>query len=230
MDDYPSNSRFIKGDGEPKKTVRKTENETEAEASAKGPVRPVTRRAATRKSASLGRKFMRTFFEGVTSKELVDKIIFDVIIPDARAMIYEAGQRALEQTIFGESRSRPRRSSFTRPTTNGYTSYSNRYQQSKHSDEPRTISHRTRRNHEIDDILVDTNEEGVEVLNQMFELIDAYGVVTVADFYGLVRISDTPPDHAWGWKGLGNSDVVPDRRGGFRIILPKPIPLNQERG
>jgi hypothetical protein len=126
MDDYPGNSRRKREEGGEPEKPRQEEPEQ--------PVRQVTSRAV-RLKPSFGRKFVQTFFDGNdTPRKIVDKIIFDVILPDVRSMIHEAGSTFLERAIWGDRAPANRRASFfNRPNSNGgngYVNY-NRYNQTQ---------------------------------------------------------------------------------------------------
>lgn len=84
---------------------------------------------------------------------------------------------------------------------------------------------RTRSGYEYDDIILDNRGEAEDVLSRMDELIDTYGVVSVADFYDLVGITGNYTDNKYGWSDIRNASVV-RVRDGYMIKLPKALPLN----
>ena len=89
----------------------------------------------------------------------------------------------------------------------------------------RESSNRTRTGYEYDDIILDNRGEAEDVLSRMDELIDTYGVVSVADFYDLVGITGNYTDNKYGWSDIRNASVVRVREG-YMIKLPKALPLN----
>ena len=60
----------------------------------------------------------------------------------------------------------------------------------------------------------------------MNEIIEEYdGIVTVADLYDLVGITDKYTDHKYGWTNLRNAKV--ERvRDGYMLKLPKVLPID----
>ena len=63
----------------------------------------------------------------------------------------------------------------------------------------------------------------------MNELIDTYGMVSVADFYDLVGLQCNYTDNKYGWTDIRNASVVRVRDNdgnGYLIKLPKIQPLN----
>ena len=60
----------------------------------------------------------------------------------------------------------------------------------------------------------------------MDELIDAYGLVRVADLKDLVGISGPYTDNKYGWTNIRNAEIVRVRDGGYWIKMPRPIPID----
>ena len=67
--------------------------------------------------------------------------------------------------------------------------------------------------------------EAEDVLSRMDELIDTYGVVSVADLYDLVGISCNYTDNKYGWTNLRNAEPV-RVRDGYMLKLPKALPID----
>ena len=83
---------------------------------------------------------------------------------------------------------------------------------------------RTRVGYDYDDIL-DNRGEAEEVLTRMDELIDEYGLVSVADLYDLVGVTGNYTDNKYGWTDIRSASVV-RVRDGYMIKLPKALPIN----
>lgn len=76
----------------------------------------------------------------------------------------------------------------------------------------------------FDDVVLATRTEAESVLSRMYDLIERYNMVTVAEFYSLVGISAEFTDENWGWRDLRSANIQ-HIRDGFRINLPKPEEL-----
>lgn len=76
-----------------------------------------------------------------------------------------------------------------------------------------------------DDVIIETRGEAEEVLDRMEELIDIYGLISVADFYDLVGVSGNYTDNKYGWTDLRSATAV-QMKDGYIIKLPKAKPLN----
>lgn len=80
--------------------------------------------------------------------------------------------------------------------------------------------------YEIDDVILDTYGDCEAVLDEMRELIEQYGMVSVNDLYDLLGTSGTRhTDSKYGWTSLRTAKIVP-ARGGFMLKLPRVVPLN----
>ena len=74
-------------------------------------------------------------------------------------------------------------------------------------------------------MVLETRGEAEDVLSRMDELIDTYGVVSVADLYDLVGISCNYTDNKYGWTNLRNAEPV-RVRDGYMLKLPKALPID----
>lgn len=211
MPDYPSNSR-----------VKPTANNEEPE---KKIVR-VVEGEIIRQKKPMSRK-IADFFTGNT-KGVGSYIFFNILVPAAKDMISEAGSSGLDQVLYGDSRySRRNRG---RDRDRNYTNY-DRMNRGRDRDRDRdrrrddSRQNRGNRRPNFDEIIVATRVEAEEVLDRMFDLMERYDVVTVADFMGLVGENSNYVDHKWGWTDIkgANAERV---RNGYLIDLPKPEELD----
>ena len=69
--------------------------------------------------------------------------------------------------------------------------------------------------------MFDTRQEALEVLDEMEDILECDGVITVADLYQLSGLDEDYTDHDWGWTHLRSADVI-KTRDGFMIDLPRP--------
>ena len=73
-----------------------------------------------------------------------------------------------------------------------------------------------------------SREKAVKALNTLLEMVDAYHVVSIADYYDLVAVNATYKDNLYGWVDgdLTDARVVP-LDGEFSIKLPAAKRLNK---
>lgn len=145
-------------------------------------------------------------------------IVMEVIVPALKNLVCSVIKDGIDMILWGGTRRNNSGTPGSRVNYGGY--YNNQNGVSRSSGQTQT-----RTNYSYDTITFSNRPEALEVLNQMDLLIDTYGQVTVADLYDLVGITGEYTDQKYGWKNLHNANVVRDRDG-FRIDLPKALPLN----
>lgn len=151
-------------------------------------------------------------------------ILREVLIPRARDVVYEAGTQSLAISLFGATRPTPKaggagttsRVNYARVASGVVDAVSN----------SRTVSHRSRVNHNFDDIVIPDRAEAEQVIDNLFSILDMYGSVKLSDFYESVGITPEHTDNNYGWFSLEGAKAV-SVPGGFLIDLPKPTALNK---
>lgn len=145
-----------------------------------------------------------------------DYIVQEVLLPAAKKAISEMVSTGIDMLLYGESKSKNRNRNESRVS---YTKYYERERDYDRGTRTRT------RGYDYDDIILDTRREAEEVLDRMQDLIDTYGMVSVADLYDLVGINGSYTDNKYGWTHLRSADVqrVHD---GYLLKLPKALPFD----
>ena len=145
-------------------------------------------------------------------------IISDLLIPAAKKIISETVSTSVDMLLYGEAKHSKKCSSGSR------TSYGRYYERDR---DDRDYNRRSRTvGYEFDEIVLDNRGEAEEVLSQMDEIIDRYGMVSVLDLYDLVGISSTRyTDKNYGWTNIATAKVVPIRDG-YLLRMPRAISLN----
>lgn len=202
MTEYKANSHRVKEEQKSKEVVKKD-------------IQPVAK-AKTKKKSEV-KKFADVFIaEDITSVK--DYIVNDVLIPAAKKAISDIITNGIDMILYGEAKGRDRRRD-----GGSRVSYTKYYERDRDRDYDRG---RTRRSvYDYDDIILDTRGEAEDVLNRMDDLIDAYGMVSVADLYDLVGVSGNYTDNKYGWTNLRNAEVR-RTRDGYLLKLPKALPFD----
>lgn len=208
--EFPSNSK----DSRPKTPVNE-EKKVES---------VVTNAVETRKK-SLFKRFTEVFIGG-DSRSVVQYVLNDVLLPQAREMITEAASQGFERLIYGESRGPRRPGGGARP--GGPTNYT-RYAVRGNNPIGRAAGEDRRpmaqpRTSDVDDILLATRVEADTVLDRMYDMLKEYEVVSKSDMYSLVGLSGSYVDHKWGWTDLHGSSVR-RVRDGYILELPRPTSI-----
>lgn len=170
------------------------------------------------KSKSGWRNFVELLVGG-DPKEVFTSVCKDIAIPAMQDLMFDSGRGALERLIFGETRTEHRRNS----THRDYVGYSKRYG-SRSTIGSREEPRRARAVRHFNDIILETRDEADSVLSRMYDIIDTYKMITVAELYGLVGITAEYTDESWGWKDL-RSATIRRVREGYLIDLPQPKEL-----
>lgn len=182
-------------------------------------VEPVVKGEVSRRKKPLSKRFHETFFGG-DMRGSANFVVFNVLVPAAKEMLVEAGAKGVERLVYGESR---RRSSSSSPSPYGHIAYNAMGASTRPP--AAQISPRARARHDFDEIVMQTRGEAEEVLERMYDLLQRYETVTVADLYELTGVRSAHTDQKWGWADLRGSSVERTRQGGYVVDLPEPQPL-----
>lgn len=210
MEEFPSNSqraRQAKDDG-PKD------------------IKPVLEANVSRRKPPLSRRIRETFIPADVGS-IWAYVWFDVLVPAAKDMLVDAGSEALHRSFYGEGGRAGRRSGrYSGGGTGTFVNYNRPTSPFYRRDEPRSLSRRARANHNFDDIILDKRVVADEVIDRLFDIIQQYEQVSVADLYKVVDVEPTPQDYKWGWTDLRGAGVTRLPNGGYLLDLPRPEPLD----
>lgn len=180
-------------------------------------IQPIAQ-AKTKKKNEV-RKFADVFIaEDVTSVK--DYIINEVLIPAAKKALSDIVTNGIDMILYGEARGRDRKRD-----SGSRVSYTKYYERDRDRDYERDRGRSRRSVYDYDDIILDTRREAEDVLNRMDDLIDSYGMVSVADLYDLVGVTGNYTDNKYGWTNLRNAEVR-RCRDGYLLKLPKALPFD----
>ena len=228
-EDYPSNSHTSK--------LRASVPVSPAKPSSEGE-RPKVEKAiegsAVIKRKSVGKRFA-SIFTGVSIKEIVDDAIDQAIIPGIKGLLLSVGERALDKA-FGSGtggRSIPNAAARTMVTNVAHVAY-NKFSapnaatvRDAATRPPLAMSRRGQAVHDFDEIEFQTREDASIILNLMYDRLQEYGSVSVAEFYGWADVRGNFTDNNYGWRDLtGAGPTRNNRTGMYTLNLPNPVPLN----
>lgn len=163
---------------------------------------------------------------GGDSKSVIQHVIVEVLIPQAKDMLAEAATQGFNRLIYGDDRPSGRRISSR--SSSGYTPY-NRYSARGNNPIGRSREDRTPivlRSGPLDELIFETRDEAVAVLEQLNDILEEYKFVTVAALFASIgKSSPNHTDNKWGWEDLESASVRLVRNG-YLLILPKPVALD----
>jgi hypothetical protein len=182
------------------------------------------------KKKSLGAKFKATFFNKADAKDISTYILFDVMLPATRNLVYDIVSKGASRALFGQDS--PRRSVLDR-SGGSRVSYNDSYGTTRYRDAPRSsmlpgqpphYRAKYERSNNFDDIIVSSKAEAERVVERLLDIVDKYDVATVADLRNLLGLPSSHVDNKWGWTDIRAADVRQVREG-YLIEIPLPEPI-----
>ena len=168
----------------------------------------------TRKKSGLEKA--KGLFISDDAANLKSYVLMDVLIPAFKKAISDIVTNGIEMILYGEA-GRSRRNS---PA--GSVPYRNFYD--RRDSDRRQLNSPVRTGYSVDDVVLETRGEAEDVLSRMDELIEMYGVVSVADLYDLIGVTGNYTDNKYGWTNIRNAEPI-RVRDGYLLKLPKPLPI-----
>lgn len=176
----------------------------------KKPESVVTGKVRVKKKSGLSKMISNFITED--SSTIKSRVVSDVVIPTVKNVFFD-----IFEIILGGGRSRPKTGS---PTRVSYRQY---------YDEPRSrdvIATSPRAVYDYDDVIIPNRGEADAALTQLCDILETYGMVSVADYYESVGINDYEyTANKYGWTNLSTTDIVRARDGGYMLRLPAARPL-----
>lgn len=180
-----------------------------------------------RRKRPLHKRFLDAF-RPEDNKGFIEYVLLDMLVPGIKDTIADAGIASIENALGSGGHSRSRGRSRGGGGSGGYTSY-NRMSSSRGSgrrdDDRRPAKRESRGPSDHQELVFETRVEANEVLDQMFEMVSKYEVVTMRDLLSLAGEPHSFTDEDWGWLDLRGSSVH-RVNGGYLLDLPRPEPLD----
>ena len=142
-------------------------------------------------------------------------ILMDVLIPAIKKAISDIVTDGIDMILYGGTKGSKRDRGTSKVSYRSY--YDDRRSESRDQ-----VSTRF----DYDDILFESRGDAELVREQMVEIIDQYGVVTVADMYDMAGKSVPYTGNRYGWTNIRNAEIVRVRGGDYIIKLPKAMPID----
>lgn len=143
-------------------------------------------------------------------------IVLDVLIPTIKKAISDIIKNGIDMILYGSS------GSIRLNSTADRISYSKYYNPNNHYISGES---KVRSGFRCDDVIFGNRGEAETVLFRMNELIDNYGMATVADFYDLAGLTGEYTSNNYGWTNIRSAEVV-RARDGYIIKMPKAMPID----
>ena len=199
MHEYKPNSHRYK---EQQKAAAESERKVE---------KVVTGQVRTRKKSEVAK--LADVFISEDVHNVKSYILMDVLVPTIKKAIVDIVTDGVNMMFFGGAAGK-------RSSRESKVSYRNYYDSRDNNYRERSGSR-----FDFDDIEFDNRGEAEAVLDQMSDMIDRYGIVTVAAMYDMADRSHPFTANKYGWTSISTARVVPTRDGWYVIKLPKAMPI-----
>lgn len=202
MAEYRSNSH------KSKEEAAKTENEKKVQ-------KVISGRAKTKPNEM--RKFTGLFLSE-DAGNVKSYVLMDVLVPAIKKAISDIVTDGIDIILYGESKGRKRSSSRSNVS---YRSYYDDRDRDRDRPAARSSSNRF----DYDDISFDTRSDAELVKDQMMDMIDQFGLITVADMYDMAGLTAPYTAQRYGWFNIRTAEVIRGRDG-YYLKLPKAMPID----
>ncbi len=139
----------------------------------------------------------------------------EIVLPNIKDIAFNSLRTAFEMFIYGnDNQNRSNRNRQSR------TSYERCYYDNENRRE-RNSRNRGRVGYNFDDIILPNYAKADEILTAMDDIIDQYGIISVADYYSLAGETTNHMDRKYGWDDIAQAKIVRTRNGEYFIKLPR---------
>lgn len=194
----------------------KSKAETAQTAEEKKVKKVVSGKVKTKKND--GRKLLGMFISE-DAGDVKSYVVMDVLIPAIKKAISDIVTDGIDMILYGGKGKRASGSS-SKVSYRSYYDDRDRSRRDRDRDDYRACGR-----FDYDDIIFETRGEAELVREQMVEIIDNYGFVTVADMYDMVDLTAPYTAAKYGWTNIRTAEVIRGRDG-YMLKLPKAMPVD----
>lgn len=189
----------------------------QAEAAAERRVQKVIRgKVKTRDNK--GRKLADVFISE-DAANVKSYILMDVLVPAFKKLVSDIVTDGVDMILYGSTGGSSKRKSSSKVS---YRSYYD----DKRSDRRERDGYTSHTRFDYEDIVFESRGDAELVRDQMDDMIDRYGFVTVADMYDMADERAPFTANKYGWTNIRNAEPVRVRDGGYILKLPKAMPID----
>lgn len=185
---------------------------------------------AVRRKKSLGRRFREFFITSEDPRGVFEFLWQEHISTGIRDLVFDTASAGLERKLYGDSTyrggRRPRGGVVGSPAQNmfntltNYGSFSSGPMGNPNQQQSSGLSRQARRTLNFGEVVIPTKLAAEGILTQMFDVVEKFEEVTVADFMQMMGEVPDFMHEKYGWTDLRGSRVVRARGGGYTFSLP----------
>lgn len=167
----------------------------------------------------LGKKVKRIFFS--EDVDNVGSFIFiDVLVPAIKDLLASIVENTVNVALFGSGSARR-----GRYVTGNQQQRANVYWNSAVGNQRPYANEQPKSANNFREIIYESKADASRVLDGLMELVDSYGLASIADLYALSGLSsDNYTNNNYGWTNMRGSRVI-GTINGYLLELPKPVLL-----
>ena len=143
----------------------------------------------------------------------------DVLVPAIKKAIYDIVTNGIDMFLYGGTGKNKSNS------TSSKVSYRNYYEQKNNTGYRGSENTQSRSGFDYDDIIFSNRGEAEAVKQQMHDVIEQYGIVTVADLYDMAGLTAPYTSQKYGWMSVSSAEAV-RVRDGYMLKLPRAVPID----
>lgn len=166
-----------------------------------------------------GRKLANIFISE-DAGQVKSYVIMDVLVPAIKKAISDIVTDGVDMILYGEKSGKGNRAG------GGTTRVSYRSYYDDRKGDSRDRYRDLRERFDYDDLVFESRSQAEQVRDEMFNMIDSYGVATVADMYDAAGLVAPFTSNKYGWTSLRTSEIVRTRGGDYMIKLPKAMSID----
>lgn len=169
------------------------------------------------KTKSNNARHLTNIFISEDAGNVKSYLFMDVFVPALKKLVSDVVRDGIDMLLYGKTGGDKNRKSGT------YVSYSN--YSGNRRDERRDSDSRVRTRFDYDDLVFASRGEAEAVRQQMEDVIDRYGLVTVADMYDMADLTAPYTASKYGWTSIRTAEVT-RVKDGYILKLPKAGPID----
>lgn len=186
----------------------------------KAPVKKVVKGSVKTKKKSEFKKIAGSIVSEEVSS-IKEHAIYSIIIPVIQDTLSQLLKDSVDLLFHGEVRGSSR-SSRNGGRSASKVSYRDYYDDRGRGDSSRRREPQRHERYSYDDLIFDSRTDAEDVLNRMDEILEQYGVVTVADLFDLADVTGNGyPDQNYGWTNLRSASVERNRHNEYTLKMPR---------
>lgn len=177
---------------------------------------PVISGTAVERKEPLRKKFLQAY-AGDSAQSVGQYLLMDVIVPGTKNIISDLVTQGINRLLYGGAR--PVQSNVGQ--NGGYRKFFNGSPQTQQTQQNTQVVHQAQAANQFGEIVLQSRSDAELVIDELRQLIEAYGNAKVANLYSLVGITGDFTNQSYGWTNLSRAGVIQIREG-YLLDLPKP--------